>query len=78
MNRVILDGATRDKLRGVVEVELCDESGEKLGHFVSDELFRRLLYEWANAQVSDEELERRRRERGGRTLNEIWARLKNA
>jgi hypothetical protein len=78
MNRIILDRATGEKLRDVDEVELCDESGRKVGHFLSDPLFRRLLYDWANAQVSEEELDRRRQEPGGRTLAEIWARLRSA
>jgi len=78
MNRVILDEASRAKLRGVDEVELCDESGRPLGHFLSEELYRRLLFDWANAQISDEELERRRRQPGGRVLADIWARLQNA
>jgi hypothetical protein len=76
MNRIVLDESTWEKLRGVHEVvEVCDQSGERVGHFLSDDLFRRLLYDWANAQVSDEELERRRQQPGGRTLAEIWARL---
>ncbi|OHB84305.1 MAG: hypothetical protein A2V98_18725 [Planctomycetes bacterium RBG_16_64_12] len=78
MNRVILDEAARAKLRGVDEVELCDESGQPLGHFLSDALYRRLLYDWANAQISDEELERRRRQPGGHALADIWARLQNS
>jgi len=77
MNRVILDESIGEKLRHLDEVELCDQSGQRVGHFLSDDLFRRLLYDWANAQVSDEELERRRQQPGGRTLAEIWSRLEN-
>ena len=75
VNRIVVDESVRAKLRNVEEVELCDESGEKLGHFLSDALYRRLLYDWANAQISDEELERRRQQPGGCTLAEIWARF---
>ena len=78
MNKVILDEAVRAKLRDVDEVALCDESGRPLGHFLSEELYRRLLYDWANAQVTDEELDRRRRQPGGRTLEQIWARLQDS
>jgi len=78
MNRVILDEAVRAQLRDVDEVALCDEAGRPLGHFLSEELYRRLLYDWANAQISDEELDRRRRQPGGRTLEQIWARLQNS
>jgi len=78
MNKVILDEALQARLRGVDEVELCDKSGQQVGHFLSKELYHRLLYDWANAQITDEELERRRRQPGGRTLAEIWARLENS
>jgi hypothetical protein len=78
MNRIVLEESILEKLRDLDEVELCDRSGKRIGHFVSDDLFRRLLYDWANAQVSDEELDRRRQQPGGRTLAEIWARLESA
>ncbi|NLX98352.1 MAG: hypothetical protein GXY83_19515 [Rhodopirellula sp.] len=75
MTRVVLDDTVWDKLAQAETVELCDPTGRRVGHFLSDELYRRLLYDWANAQISDEELDRRYREPGGRTLAEIWARL---
>ena len=78
MEKVILDDAVRAKLSAVDEVELCDRSGRKVGHFLSEGLFRRLLFDWANAQITGEELERRRQQPGGRTLDEIWARLKTS
>ena len=58
MTKVVVDQATGAKLSGVDEVELCDESGQKVGHFLSEKLYCRLLYDWANAQITDEELER--------------------
>lgn len=75
MDKVVLDAAVRAKLRNVDEVELYDESGRSVGHFLSEEVYRRLLYDWANAQITDEELQRRQRQPGGRTLTEIWARM---
>ena len=76
MTKVILDEATRAKLKGLTEhVELCDESGRTLGRALPEADYLRMVYDWANAQVSDEELERRSREPGGRTLAEIWERL---
>ena len=75
MNKVVVDEAVRARLASVDEVELCDQCGRTVGHFLSEDLYRRLLYDWANAQITDEELERRRRQPGGRTLAEIWARL---
>ena len=78
MTRVVLDEAVQAKLRDVDEVEFVDRSGRKVGHFLSEKVYRRLLYDWANAQISDEELDRRRRQPGGRTLAEIWARLQES
>ncbi|MHC4176589.1 MAG: hypothetical protein ACYSWU_03735 [Planctomycetota bacterium] len=77
MTRVVVDERTGAKLRGVDEVELCDKSGQKVGHFLSEKLYCRLLYDWANAQITDEELKQRRQQPGGRTLAEIWARLQS-
>jgi len=78
VNPVVVDQSVQAKLRSVDEVELCDESGRKIGHFLSEGLYRRLVYDWANAQISNEELERRRQQPGGCTLAEIWARLQQS
>jgi len=78
MTRVKLDEAVRAKLQKADEAELVDQSGQRVGHFLSEKLYYRLLYDWANAQISDEELERRHRQPGGRTLAEIWARLQDS
>ena len=78
MNRMVLDDAMGARLRGVDEAELFDPAGRKVGRFLSEKVFLRLVYDWANAQVTDEELERRRQIPGGKTLGEIWARLRNS
>jgi hypothetical protein len=75
MTRVLLDSGLREKLQNVNEAELCDESGRTVGHFLSEEAYRRWIYDRANAQVSDEELQRVLEEPGGRSLDEILARL---
>ncbi len=72
MNRIMVDSALKVQLAGVSEpVELVDEGGHRLGHFVptvatlaSDE-----------CPYSEEELERMKSERGGRPLAEIWTSL---
>ena len=75
MNRVVLDQSLRSKLNNLdSQLELCDESGRVVGYFVPAEEHHRLLYDWAQSQFTDEELERARQE-PGRTLSEIWARL---
>jgi hypothetical protein len=76
MNKVIVDRTLRSKLDNLdVELELCDESGRTLGYFVPADQYDRSLYDWAKAQISDEELERRLQEPGGRTTAEVLARL---
>ena len=75
MNKMVLDDALGARLRGVDEAELFDPAGHKVGRFLSEEVFLRLVYDWANTQVTDEELERRRQAPGGKTLAQIWAGL---
>jgi hypothetical protein len=76
MSKVIVDDSLRSKLNGLnAEVELCDASGRTLGHFVPEDYYKKLLYAWLNAQISDEELERASQETGGRPLAEIWKSL---
>jgi hypothetical protein len=59
-------------------VELCDEAGRTLGHFVPEELFQRWLYASVDIPLSASEVERRRNESGGRSLSEIWEALGRA
>ena len=75
MNKMVVDDVIGTRLRGMSEAELFDPTGHKVGRFLSEELFLRLVYDWANAQITDEELERRRRAPGGKTLAQIWAEL---
>jgi hypothetical protein len=75
MVQLNLDADQLSKLSGVEDARICDTAGRPIGYFLSEELYRRLLFDWANAQVTDEELERRRQSPGGRQLSEILARL---
>ena len=78
MTKVFLDATLDSRFRNVDEAELCDQSGRTLGRFLSEQVYRRLRYDWANAQVTDEELQRRFQQPGGRSLAEIWARLQDS
>lgn len=74
MSKIVVDQSLREKLLGMREaLELCDESGQLIGHFwpVPDHA----LYEGEECPLSDEELARRAQERSGRTLAEIMADL---
>jgi hypothetical protein len=76
MGKLTLDPDLRSKLNGLNEqIEVCDEGGRTIGHFLPEDLYRRLVYAWVNAQVTDEELAKAAREPGGRSLAEIWKSL---
>jgi hypothetical protein len=61
-------------------VELCDESGRTLGHFLPSAVYDKLFYALlaAESPYSPEDLQRSHQESGGRTLAEIWQRLGRA
>jgi len=72
MSKVILDPELRGKLNGLNEpVEVCEPTGETVGHFVPEELYLKLLYALARDAVSEEELDAAAREPGGRSWADI-------
>jgi hypothetical protein len=76
LDKVILDETLRAKLPyldGIMEV--CDESGQTLGHYLPVDVDTRVLEAVRQCPHSEEELERRQHESGGRTLAEIWKSL---
>ena len=76
MSKVIVDETLRSKLNGLnTELELCDETGRVLGHFLPADVYKRFVYSSVQCPYSEEELEKHMREPGGRTLQEIWTRL---
>ena len=77
MSKVILDADLRRKLNGLNEpLEICDENGQSVGHFLPTPVFDELFYSALAAESphSKEELRRRHQESGGRPLAEIWKR----
>lgn len=73
MTRVTIDAETRGKLLDLVHpMDLCDESGKVLGTFRP--LTEREVAERARPPVTDEELNRRRKESGCST-DELMAHL---
>jgi hypothetical protein len=76
MIRLITDATLPDKLKDVADhAQICDESGQLLGHYLSREAYLKFVYEWADRQIDDQEIERRLQEEGGYTLDEIWRSL---
>ena len=73
MNTMILDPQLQAKLNGCNDVvDVLDDRGNTVGHFLPSALYQKLACALANAQVSDEELRQISREKGGRSLADIW------
>jgi hypothetical protein len=75
---VTIDPELRAKLNGLNEqLEVCDENGHTLGHFLPADVYRKLFYHALATESphSAEELERRHKLGGGRSLAEIWKSL---
>jgi hypothetical protein len=75
MTRLTLDAGLRSKLNGLDEpIEVCDESGKTVGHFLPASLYDDLFYTALAAESphSKEELRQRHQETQGRSLAEIW------
>jgi hypothetical protein len=78
MTRITVNDALLGQLvGGGMEAEVCDASGRRVGYFLSDQVYRQLVCRWANAQVSDEELEQCRRESESYSTAEVLDRLRS-
>jgi hypothetical protein len=70
MTRVVLDDATLAKLVHVTQtVDLCDPKGRVIGRFVP--IIDAARYVGREPDITEEELQRRERQGGGRPLAEI-------
>ena len=75
-DKFALDAGAAHALRGFREqVELTDPAGERVGYFIPAREDSDESYEWVGAQITDEELDRRRQETGARTTAEVLKRL---
>jgi hypothetical protein len=77
MNRVVVDEAVRAKLNGQSEqLELWDESGHELGHYLPADKFRALLRACGQSLFTDVEVRQAEEQpRTGKSLGEIWKEL---
>ena len=77
MTRITVNEAQLGQLgTGQEEAELYDPSGRRLGYFLPEHLYRELVCRWANAQVSEEELERCRQETESYTTAQVLDHLR--
>jgi hypothetical protein len=76
MSQVILDDVLREKLNGLSEtVDICQPSGETIGHYVPHDQYVKMLYALAKTEVPLEELKRRAAEPGGMKLADFWKKM---
>jgi hypothetical protein len=69
MTRITIDDSLRERLQSEHDcVQLCDEEGKTIGHFLPSEVYARMIFDKGNARISDEELEKRLNEPGARPL----------
>ena len=78
MTRITINEAMRGEFGAAPgEAELFDVAGHRLGYYLSDETYKRLVCRWANAQISDDELERCRQEAETFSTAEVLDHLKS-
>lgn len=76
MSTVTLDQELRSRLNGLNEaIEIRDEAGKVLGMYLPLEEYKKILYRGVEIPFSPEEIERRRKETGGCSLQEFWQRM---
>ena len=72
MTQILIKGELSDTLSGLTDrSELLNESGELLGIFMPAKLNKLPMFD----DITDEEIQRRRKLKGGTTLAEIWKSL---
>jgi hypothetical protein len=76
VSKIVLDSDLRSRLNGLNEhLEVCDEQGHTVGHFLPAEMYQQLMYASVQIPYSEDEIKRRRAETGGRSLAEFWKSL---
>ena len=78
MNRAVVDDSFRSKLDEFrTQTELCDKDGRLIGVFTPAFVDDDALCDHIASLISDEELERRKKEPGGKTTAELLAYLQS-
>jgi hypothetical protein len=76
MTQVQVDYQLQQKLGGMTHpVELFGPDGQRLGRFLPESEYPKILYGSVDISLTDEELARRSAEPGGCSLDEIWKRV---
>jgi hypothetical protein len=76
MSKLILGPELRQQIKSLHEqLEVCDESGKTLGHFLPEKLYQDMVNVYLESVFPKHEVEEALQQTGGRTLKEIWQRL---
>jgi hypothetical protein len=76
MTQIQIDDSLKQKLGGLDQpIELCSADGRILGRYLPEKEYREMLYGSVEIPYSEEEIARRRAQRGGCSLEEIWKRV---
>ena len=76
MSTIVLDADLRAKLNGLNEkVDVRDEAGNIVGHFLPSEEYYRMLCKSIEIPFSKEEIQRFRSSGGGCSPEEFWKKL---
>lgn len=77
MGRVLLDDTLRARLPNLTEtVALCDANGNPQAYVITPELYKQIMSSLA-PPYSEAEMQRRRQETGGRSLETFWQEVQN-
>ena len=71
MTQIVVDAALRARLNLAEHLELLDESGQPLGHYLPAEAYWKLQMAADGCPYTYEDLQRARQEKEGRPLAEI-------
>lgn len=76
MGTIVLDAELRAKLNGLNEkVDVCDEAGNVVGHFLPSEEYHRMLLQGVRVPFTEHEIEQFRKAGGVCTPEEFWKKL---
>jgi hypothetical protein len=76
VNAITLDNELRARLNGLdQQLMFTDENGNPVGFFLPAQDYRKLMLNSMQIPLSEEEIQKRRKEKTGSSLQEIWDRL---
>jgi len=76
VNTVTLDKDLRARLNGLdQQMMFTDDKGQPVGYFLPARDYLNLMLRCLTIPLSEEEIERRRKETAGGSLEDIWKRL---